>query len=142
MAWGRSEWILLDSNRRRASFLRAAVEALGLSDRVKVLPERAELAGRGALRASVDLVVARSFGAPGVTAECASPFLRPGGRLLVAEPPGGVPGRWDERGLDQLGMRAIASCVAPTAFQVIVQQELCPNRYPRRTGIPTKRPLF
>ena len=56
--------------------------------RVEVVVGRAEVLARSAaLRATFDLVVARSFGAPAVTAECAVGFLRPGGSLVVTEPP-------------------------------------------------------
>jgi hypothetical protein len=29
-----------------------------------------------------------------------------------------------------------------TAYQVLVQASPCPSRYPRRVGVPSKRPLF
>jgi 16S rRNA (guanine527-N7)-methyltransferase len=113
-----------------------------LGGRVMVVAERAERVGRGPIRGTVDLVVARSFGSPSVTAECAAPLLRPNGRLVVAEPPGGEPERWDLVGLAQLGMGIGVSRSEPTAFQVLVQVEPCPDRFPRRVGVPSKRPLF
>ena len=46
--------------------------------------ERAEVAARQQnLRGGFDVVVARGFGSPAVTAECAVGFLMPGGRLVV-----------------------------------------------------------
>ena len=39
------------------------------------------------LETQYDAVVARSFASPAVTAECAAPLLRLGGRLIVSEPP-------------------------------------------------------
>ena len=144
-----TEWILLEGGRTRASFLAEAVSELAITGRVSVVAERAEVAGRGELRGTADLVVARSFGAPAVTAECASPFLCVGGRLLVAEPPGvdvAPPGvdieRWPSEGLAKLGMITERKVVTPTAAQLILQASRCPDRYPRRTGIPSKRPLF
>ena len=48
----------------------------------------AEAAGHDPLlRGQFDLVTARSFGRPAVTAECAAPFLRREGLLVVSEPP-------------------------------------------------------
>lgn len=134
--------MLLEGGTTRAAFLEWAVDQLGLSGRVSVVAARAEEAGRTGLRGAFDLVVARSFGPPAVTAECGSPFLREGGALVVAEPPGGTPGRWERDGLAQLGLVASESVVEPTAYQVLVQREPCPPRYPRRVGIPAKRPLF
>ena len=86
--------------------------------------------------------MARSFAGPAVTAECGSPFLRVGGRLIVAEPPGCTPERWDPSALAELGLRLEGASTGPTSYQSLVQVALCPQRYPRRVGIPAKRPLF
>ncbi len=115
---------------------------LGLGDRVQVVAQRAEEAGRGILRGTIHYVVARSFGPPAVTAECAAPLLSVGGILVVAEPPGGDRARWGDQGLALLGMRIGPTVSHPTAYQVIVQETACPARFPRRTGVPSKRPLF
>jgi 16S rRNA (guanine527-N7)-methyltransferase len=159
-----SRWILIDSSVRRAAFLREAVTALGVGDRVQVLEERAEVAGRrSGLRGALDVVVARSFGPPAVTAECAAPLLREGGRAVVSEPPGrerpdgqrlggqrpggqlagGQRPRWPEEGLALLGLVPGPVVHARGAtFQVLVQDRACGDRFPRRTGMPGKRPLF
>jgi 16S rRNA (guanine527-N7)-methyltransferase len=143
LRWPASKWTYLDANQRRTVFLAEAVVDLDLLDRVDVERGRAEEAGQDSrFRARFDLVTARSFGPPAVTAECAAPFLRPGGTLIVSEPPDelmdGVD-RWDVAGLAQLGLareRRAHGC------QVLRQVEPCPSRYPRRVGIPNKRPLF
>jgi 16S rRNA (guanine527-N7)-methyltransferase len=139
-----SSWVLIEANQRRARFLRDAVAALRVDPRVRVLEERAEVAGRDpALRARLDVVVARSFGPPAVMAECAAPLLRPGGRAVVSEPPDQASPRWPDTGLGLLGMVTGPEVVAGGAsFRVLEQAEPCPDRYPRRTGIPAKRPLF
>ncbi len=136
-------WILLDGSVTRTRFLAEAVEELDLAGRVTVVTARAEEAGRRAdLRGSLDLVVARSFGAPAVTAECSAGFLRPAGHLVVAEPPGGDPTRWPVEGLAPLGLEPVVLHQGPTTFQVIAARTPCPDRYPRRVGVPAKRPLF
>jgi 16S rRNA (guanine527-N7)-methyltransferase len=143
LIWPHSRWVLLDANRRRTAFLQGAVDRLGLAERVGVLCQRAEEAGRTpALRGQADLVVARSFGPPAVTAECAAPLLKLGGRLIVAEPPGGDPTRWPPLALAAVGLRPDRATTAPWAMQLLIQTIACPDRYPRRTGIPAKRPLF
>lgn len=134
-------WVLLDGNQRRTAFLSHAVTLLGLADHVTVICQRAEEAGRSALRGTVDVVVARSFAAPAAAAECSAPLLRPGGSFVVAEPPG-APCRWPDEGLDLLGLEAAGVLVEPVALRRFRQVRPCPDRYPRRTGIPTKRPLF
>jgi 16S rRNA (guanine527-N7)-methyltransferase len=135
-------WILLDGSTRRADFLAEAVKELDLGDRVQIVAQRAEDAGRGPLRGTIDLVFARSFGRPAAAAECGSPFLVVGGRMLVAEPPEAFSDRWDEDGLAQLGLALGPRLSAPSAVQLLVQDRPCPERFPRRTGVPAKRPLF
>lgn len=137
-------WTLVEASVRRAAFLRAAVGDLGLGDRIAVVEERAEVVGRAPqYRGSFDLVVARSFGAPAVLAECAAPLLCAGGRAVVSEPPGGSPERWPVAGLGLLGMATGAAVQAGgAAYQVLRQESPSPDRWPRRVGMPAKRPLF
>src|SRR4249919_639627 len=103
--WPAATGVLLDSRRRRCSFLEAAVSGLGLSDRASVACGRAEeLARQRDFRGAFDLVAARGFGAPATTAECAVGFLGRGRRLVVSEPPGEPdPERWPTAGLAELG---------------------------------------
>lgn len=142
LLWADSSWVLLDGSTRRIAFLGDAVSRLGLAGRVRAVEARAEEAAHTDLRGTFDLAVARGFAAPAVTAECGAGFLRPGGLMVVAEPPGGAPERWDEAGLLELGMRRGESLRSPTACQVLHQESPCPDRYPRRVGIPAKRPLW
>jgi 16S rRNA (guanine527-N7)-methyltransferase len=119
------------------------VAELGVGERVEVREERAEDTGRSSVRGSRDLVVARSFGPPAVVAECAAPLLRVGGRLVVSEPPEGELARWPQAGLRPLGLDPAGPIRASGArFQILHQQTACPDRFPRRIGIPAKRPLF
>lgn len=79
------EMTLVESRRRRASFLRAVVRELELKG-TDVVPERAEqLAGR--LAGTFDAVVARCAGDAGRTLRLALEFVRPGGVAVVAGPP-------------------------------------------------------
>lgn len=137
-------WVLLDSRERATRFLEEAVAHLGLAGRVEVVHERAEVSGRSALRGSAPLVVARAFGPPAVTAECAAPFLVTGGRLIVSNPPEvDLASAWPTEGLTALGMgspRLVRT--GGSSFTVVTQEEACPDRFPRRSGMPAKRPLF
>lgn len=141
--------VLVESNQKRAEFLRVAVDALGLTG-VEVVAERVEDAGRNpALRASCDLVVARALAAMPVLVEYALPLLRDGG--VLAAPKGG-------RALDELteahaaiealggvALEPVALPVAPGAppqTVLLVRREgALDDRYPRRAGMPSKRPL-
>jgi 16S rRNA (guanine527-N7)-methyltransferase len=136
--------VLLDGSVRRCSFLTEAVDSMGGDGRLSVVCGRAEELGRrDGLRGAFDLVVSRSFGPPPVVAECASPFLRVGGHVMVSEPPGGsVEERWPAEGTSLTGLGPVEIIVTGSHFSVLEQMEPCPDRLPRRTGVPTKRPLF
>ncbi|MFZ6004490.1 MAG: RsmG family class I SAM-dependent methyltransferase [Actinomycetota bacterium] len=136
------EVVLLEAMGKRCDFLRAAAADLALSN-ITVVQERAELAGRGALRGSAEAVVARGFGPPAVTAECAAPLLSVGGLLAVSEPPEAAgEDRWPSEPLAALGLEPRVRRPGPPAIQMLQQVVPCPARFPRRVGIPAKRPLF
>jgi 16S rRNA (guanine527-N7)-methyltransferase len=141
------ELTLLEARQRACRFLREAIDALGL-DGVAVVEARAEEAARSPdLRERFDAVVARSFGPPAVTAECAVAFLVPGGRLVVSEPPGEEQpdhmwNRWPTDGLDQLGLGPPEAGDAPGGSFVVLEKLRSDDRWPRRVGIPAKRPLW
>lgn len=140
--WPASTGVLVDANERRTAFLRAAVEGLGLGERVMVVRGRAEDVARDAAwRGSFDAVVARGFAPPPVTAECGAPLLRVGGLLVVSEPPEEA-GRWDGDGLALLGLVDDGVVTAEARYRILRQAAACPDRYPRRVGVPGKRPLW
>lgn len=134
-------WLLVDAMVKRVAFLEAAVSELGLADRVSVVLERAETFGR-THRGRATLVVARSFGAPAVLAECAAPLLQIGGHLVVSEPPGGDPARWPSAPLAALGLQFERLEVGPPSFALLRQIAPTPATVPRRVGLPGKQPRW
>ena len=146
--WPEVTVALLEANGRRAAFLRRAVERLGLEIRVSVLEERAEVCGREpGSRAGFDGVLARSFGRPAVLAECAAPLLKVGGWLLVSEPPRSEDedrgdARWPAEPLRQLGLEPAEVIHEGFEYRILRQRQPCPDRFPRRNGVPAKKPLF
>jgi 16S rRNA (guanine527-N7)-methyltransferase len=153
-AWPQASMVLLEANERRAQFLERAVTACDLAERVRVVHQRAEIYGRDPTgRATFDGVVVRSFGTPAVVAECAAPLLRVGGWLIVSEPPGDggteqettvvdESGRWPVDLLEPLGLRPRDTERTEFGYQILHQVAICPDRYPRRNGVPSKKPLF
>ena len=167
--WPEATLVLLEANERRSAFLRRAVDGLELSGRVMVLHERAEICGRDPQwRASFDGAIARSFGRPAVLAECTAPLLKVGAWMVVSEPPpgtavdtppsalpegAGTPAghaasqgegteRWPASGLREFGLEPGELIHAEFDYQLLRQVDGCPERFPRRNGVPAKKPLF
>jgi 16S rRNA (guanine527-N7)-methyltransferase len=145
--WTATRAVLLDAAERRCRFLNIAIDRLGLSDRVEVRCGRAEdLARDPMLRGAFPLVVARGFAAPPIVAECGVGFLCPGGRLVVTEPPadaGSTDLRWPPTGTRRLGLvRTEELRRGDTGAVVLELAEAVADRWPRRSGIPGKRPLW
>jgi 16S rRNA (guanine527-N7)-methyltransferase len=145
VGWQGTPCVLLDAMGRRCDFLAWAVEELGISGWVTVRCARAEDAAREAdLESRFELVTARSFAAPAPTAECAARFLAPGAVILVSEPPdpAETAARWPEAGLAELGLGPASHVSSGRNLVAIRRTSPCPSRFPRRVGVPAKRPLF
>ena len=91
--------------------------------------------GVGLAVLALTLVVARGFGPPAVTAECAAGFLRLDGRLAVSEPPSpdeddGRPsigaGRWEDAPVSDLGL-TVADRVG--SVQLLVKSAPTPTHW-------------
>jgi 16S rRNA (guanine527-N7)-methyltransferase len=139
---------LLESVGKKATFLRETVVDLGLDD-VEVVAKRAEEAGRDpAHRDSYDVAVARALGTLPVVVELCAPFLAQGG-LLVALRSGDL-----DTGIQRaapafkalrLWTRTPIELALPglPGHGLVVGEKYAPTpqAYPRRSGMPRKRPL-
>ena len=140
---------LLEATARKAAFLREVVSELAL-EQVEVLSGRAEEVARQAdQRQAYGLVVARAVAPLPTLLELALPFLRIGG-VLAAPKGGGAPREVarSQRALGLLGgtLLSVAPLSVPGArrrpWLVLVRKVApTPEVYPRRPGIPAKRPL-
>ena len=140
--------VLMDSIAKKTAFLHHLVACLGL-DGVEVLTGRAEnIAHQIDYRERFDLVVSRAVGELSAVIELSLPFCREGG-LFVAPKKGEVKEEIDE------AMKAIAILggrlreVKEVDLEGLEQRLLVaidkvsptPPPYPRRPGVPAKRPL-
>lgn len=140
---------LLDSVRKKTEFLEYLVCALGLRDVTIVTARAEELGQHPQYRERYDAAVSRALAELPVLLELCLPFVRVGGRLVA-------PRRGDllaqqaeaERAARELGgvFRApIPVDLGPgyTGYGLVVVDKVAPTppRYPRRPGIPAKRPL-
>lgn len=140
------EVTLLEANHRKTAFLETAAAQLGL--RVRVLTARAEEAAhRPQLRESFDVATARALAAMPVLAELCLPFVRVGGRLLAMKADAEAEVRSALPAVERLGGRLLAIEAAASAArdrgQVVVVEKVAPTPpgFPRRPGVPVKRPL-
>ncbi len=136
----------MDGSERRTDFLSAEIADWDRGSTMVVVRGRAEEVGRDdRYRGMFELVTARSFGRPAVTVECGAPLLGPGGVMVVSEPPHeDVEARWPVEGLVEVGLtrRMRTRFNGRFGYQVLLKSGKTPDRYPRRVGIPAKRPLF
>ncbi|MGQ0825165.1 MAG: RsmG family class I SAM-dependent methyltransferase [Actinomycetota bacterium] len=143
-AWPASAATLIESHGRRATALCRFAAALGLSASVSVVAERGEIAAhQQEHRERYDLVTARSFGPPAVTAEIGAGFVRLGGWLVVSEPPGPVGERWPVDGLEVLGFGpAVIASASGASYMGAEKQRPALSETPRNSTRLAKRPLW
>jgi len=141
---------LLEATRKKADFLRRLVRELALSD-VTVVWERAETAGQDPRhRERYDVAVARALAPLPVLLELLLPFCRVGGTCVAWKGPRIAEERpAADAALSLLGgqLRTVETVHLPgddalERYLVVVDKVTpTPDRYPRRPGIPAKRPL-
>lgn len=142
--------ILVESTLKKARFLREAVEALGLKDKVKVEPERAERLGQSKIRETLDLVFARALGPLPVVLELGLPMLKLGGSLVAYKgPQPGPEVDKSARALKVLGGRIsnVVEFQLPFSGEgrsLITVEKVGKTQkaHPRLPGIPAKEPLI
>ena len=140
---------LIEATKKKAAFLNHIVQTLGL-ELVNVYSERSEiLAHDPSLRSNFDVVLARGVAPLRTLVELTVPFCKVGGLVVVHK------GR-DAKGeildasnaIQRLGSK-ILECIPTNIEQgtpskclvVIGKDEPTDGAYPRRVGIPRKRPL-
>lgn len=140
---------LVESVAKKGQFLQAVIDALALDD-VAVLTERAELLGQlPQHRQQYDWAVARAVAELRVLVEYLLPLCRVGGKML-AQKGEGVQEEIKNavQAIKLLGGSApeLEQVILPHRKQVhyfVVVEKLSntPAKYPRRVGMPGKRPL-
>jgi len=145
----RSRLVLLDSVGKKTGFLRELIRRLAL-DRVEVVTARAEdAAHQSPYREKFNLVLARALARLPVAAELTLPFCRHGG-VTVHQKKGNIASELKE---SEAAIRVLGGKlreVVPIGLDelsdnrclvVIEKISPTPEKYPRRAGIPQKRPL-
>jgi 16S rRNA (guanine527-N7)-methyltransferase len=141
---------LLEATGKKAAFLEYIVAKLGLKE-VLVINQRAEeTAHEPALRERFDVVVARALADLSALAELTLPFCRIGGRV-IAQKKGDIAAELKQarRAISMLGGMGgdviplqLAELPDQRCLVVIEKVATTPSCYPRRPGVPVKKPLF
>jgi 16S rRNA (guanine527-N7)-methyltransferase len=130
---------LIESDRRKAGFLLQAA-AVCECPQVRVDPRRAEEVGHDpAHREAYDLAVSRATASAPVLCELALPLLHAGGRLVAL-----VADAEADAGIAAAAASAcgggVPAALAPGILS-ITKVAPTPELYPRRAGMPARRPL-
>ena len=140
------ELTLIEADQDKAAFLVHACAQLGLDD-VRVVARRAEDAGQDPLlRETFDIAVARALAPLPVLVELCLGLVRVGGRLLAQKTENEATGT-AERAIEIMGGSLTAVHASPSgprrAGTVVVIEKIRPTpaAYPRRPGVPNRKPL-
>jgi len=141
-----TKFYLLESNGRKAGFLRTVIEKLQLPS--EVLQERSEtVAHQPEFRAQFDMVVAKAVASLPVLIELALPLLKVKGKLLAYKGPQAQQ-EVDEAAVALKALHGKTLGIEPyhlgekSYCHVIVEKASSTSKdWPRRPGIPAKQPL-
>jgi 16S rRNA (guanine527-N7)-methyltransferase len=140
---------LLESTRKKTTFLQHIVDTLNLAN-VSVVTARAEEAGKQpAHRQQYDVAVARAVAALPVLAEYTLPLVKVGGTVIVQKgqnPTEEVKSAANALGIlggkiDQVLPVDVPGLDAERHLIVIRKHKPTPKQYPRRPGLPAKKPI-
>ena len=141
--------VLLEATAKKASFLSHIVKKLGLSD-VEIEVGRAEdIAHEDRYREQFTIALARGVAELAALAELTLPFCTIGG-LVIAHKRGEIQQELSraEKAIDILGgklkeVRPVTLTEFPDNRSLVVIEKVShtPDKYPRRAGMPAKRPL-
>ena len=140
---------LVESVNKKASFLNHMKDILGL-DGIEILIGRAEsLAHEPNVRESFDIVVSRAVAELNTLAELTLPFCKIGGKVILHKGRSVVDEitRASESlkllggTIDEVVERQIDELKGKRYLVVLTKQESTPTIYPRKPGLPSKRPL-
>jgi 16S rRNA (guanine527-N7)-methyltransferase len=140
--------VLLESIAKKGAFLEQVVSTLGLED-VTIIVDRAENLGHDmAHRRQYDWAVARAVAHLSPLLEYLLPFCRIGGHALAQKGVRALEELSDAReAVRILGGRVseqfpVTSSAGTDAYLIVIEKiKETPEKYPRRAGIPLKRPL-
>jgi 16S rRNA (guanine527-N7)-methyltransferase len=149
IVFGEPQLVLLDSVAKKTVFLRHVIEQLELHNVEIVVGRAEEIAHQPLYRQRFDLALCRAVASCATSAELALPFCQIGGKF-VAQKKGNIGQEIDK------ATKAIATLggkfdqvkeirleeLGDVRYLVVVDKiESTPEKYPRRSGVPKRRPI-
>ena len=139
---------IIDSLNKRINFLHLLAEELGLNG-VHFYHGRAEdFAQDKAFRAQFDIVTARAVARMQVLSELTIPYLKVGGRLLALKASNAPEELEEAKNALNLLFSKVEDNLQyelpngdPRYITLVEKKKETPNKYPRKAGMPNKRPL-
>lgn len=143
-----THFTLVEADLKKSNFLNQVTEELGLKN-IQVVRERVEILGRDAqYRGQYDVCTSRAVAAMNIMLEYGMPLIKTGGKLFLWK------GKNYQIEIDQAenALKILRGKVENSYLYnlleekdraiIVVQKEgETPEQYPRRVGIPAKRPL-
>jgi 16S rRNA (guanine527-N7)-methyltransferase len=141
---------LVEATGKKVTFLEHMIQRLQLRGIQAVKARAEELAHDSAYREKYDLAVARAVAELPVVVEFALPFCRTGGWTVAQKGESGAAEAWNaSHAIALLGgeLRRVLPVQLPglpedRTLVIIRKRSPTPESYPRRPGIPNKRPLI
>ena len=144
-----AQFTLVEADLKKSEFLTAACAELDLNN-VQVIRERVEIIGRDPVyRGQYDLCTSRAVAAMNIMLEYGIPLVKRGGHLLLWK------GKNYQQEIEQaqVAMKLLNARVEniylynlmeekDRAIIEVKKEADCPEQYPRRVGVPAKKPLI
>ncbi|WP_320673954.1 16S rRNA (guanine(527)-N(7))-methyltransferase RsmG [Prochlorococcus sp. MIT 1341] len=145
-----SQFTLVDAASKKTRILKNMIEEIGISSRVKILNERAEITGQNkSYRSMFDIAMARAVAPAPIVAEYLIPLLNHTGEAILFR------GKWTND--DKVNLTKAIKLLKADLIKIEIQHlpyklglrhqirlkaiASCPMKYPRKVGIPSKHPL-
>jgi len=142
--------VLLEATAKKAKFLEHLINKLGLDDIEIVVGRAEEAAHKPQYREKFDLVLSRAVASLPALVELTLPFCAVGGSF-IAQKKGDIAGEVEQscKAIAMLGgkLRGVKA-IELSEFDdkrclvIIDKVKLTPGEYPRRSGMPAKRPII
>ena len=145
----KSDVVLVDSNHKKTEFCQHIIDILGLSG-IQVIQERVErLAKEETYRERFDWAIGRAVAQLATLCEYLLPFVKIGGSILAMKgDQGPIEVQQAQQAIDILGgeLNQVKRINLPGVTEdryliTVVKKASTPEKYPRRVGVPNKKPL-